>query len=893
MRGLPIPPPPLLPCAVSCARPRRAVARLVEWLVHSLWFRIHVHEGRLFTSRWLFGSSAFFVQPLHNDLLCRTPSLVRGPLTSTPVRTGADTLSPTALDGSTRDMSTDYLQEPELPRRRVSITTDPVFETRKLSYVPGDADRTRRISVATDWAMDGNRKPSQQLTLSVDLLQNDGRRRSILRNPHDNISLYSNHPDADNSRKSTLTGKTPDTLSLYSHYSNYPQENGKLGVNGDLSPSKKNSTVDSISEKIRYLEKESPKPWWFLMCKKCHQDDSTYPSWEPPLYRRLCPSPFCPSYRRLARVLSLCLLCLLSWGIVYVILGSTAAPGGQVFNLALLCICAHVGGWLMTLVNLPALVGMLLVGILFENVGLINVEDDYEEFVVILRHISLVIILTRAGLDLDPQALRKLYATVLKLALVPWLVECVVMAMVAHFLMDLPWLWGFLLEAGRVRRYGRGGSLPHGPALALGVPTWGNLLCVHSYQECCTVPSGVLSSTIRRVYLLPRSLKEYFFAIHFHQKCFQCHQEKLFAAQVCQNSYLTSEVLSSTIRRVCLLPRVIRDCLFDVKGHQDAIIAAVSPAVVVPCLFKLREKGYGVSKGIPTLVIAISAIDDGTSVAVFGVIKSFLFSSGESTTFQIVQGPLSIFGGIAFGVIWGYMSKYIPERHDPFAVPLRILMLLGGGVLAVLGSEKIGLAGAGPLGCIAAAFMCLHHWTQQGWEIEDNPVATAFEIFWMIFEPILFGLTGTQIKIWELDSRTVYICLACLISGILIRLVATMVVGIGCRLNLKEKIFVALTCMSKAGVQAALGPVALSSLSDDASDEEKTYGQMILTTCVLSILLTAPTGAILISMTGSKLLKKVSSAPPSVAGWRSRRPSIRDITIINEEEDSGENFEAT
>nr|CAD7602024.1 unnamed protein product [Timema genevievae] len=588
-----------------------------------------------------------------------------------------------------------------------------------------------------------------------------------------------------------------------------------------------------------------------LIKNKSAKDDSTYPSWEPPLYRRLCPSPFCPSYRRLARVLSLCLLCLLSWGIVYVILGSTAAPGGQVFNLALLCICAHVGGWLMTLVNLPALVGMLLVGILFENVGLINVEDDYEEFVVILRHISLVIILTRAGLDLDPQALRKLYATVLKLALVPWLVECAVMAVVAHFLMDLPWLWGFLL--GSLRDY---------------------LLTVQ--------PLRVMSSAIRRVYLLSKSIR--IFAFH----------------------PLPSGVLPSAIRRVSLLSKSIRilafhplpsgvlpSAIWRVPLLYSAIIAAVSPAVVVPCLFKLREKGYGVSKGIPTLVIAISAIDDGTSVAVFGVIKSFLFSSGESTTFQIIQGPLSIFGGIAFGVIWGYMSKYIPERHDPFAVPLRILMLLGGGVLAVLGSEKIGLAGAGPLGCIAAAFMCLHHWTQQGWEIEDNPVATAFEIFWMIFEPILFGLTGTQIKIWELDSRTVYISLACLISGILIRLVVTVVVGIGCRLNLKEKIFVALTCMSKAGVQAALGPVALSSLSDDASEEEKSYGQMILTTCVLSILLTAPTGAILISMTGSKLLKKVSSAPPSVAGWRSRRPSIRDITIINEEEDSGENIEAT
>nr|CAD7445181.1 unnamed protein product [Timema bartmani] len=157
-------------------------------------------------------------------------------------------------------MSTDYLQEPEAPRRRVSIATDPVFETRKLSYVPGDADRNRRISVATDWAMDGSRKPSQQLNLSHHVLL-------PVRFIHlctNYASGFMNEEDADISRKSTLAGKTPDTLSLYSHYSNYPQENGKLGVNGDLSPSKKNSTVDSISEKIRYLERESPNKAVFM-----------------------------------------------------------------------------------------------------------------------------------------------------------------------------------------------------------------------------------------------------------------------------------------------------------------------------------------------------------------------------------------------------------------------------------------------------------------------------------------------------------------------------------------------------------------------------------------------------------------------------------------------------
>jgi NhaP-type Na+/H+ or K+/H+ antiporter len=61
------------------------------------------------------------------------------------------------------------------------------------------------------------------------------------------------------------------------------------------------------------------------------------------------------------------------------------------------------------------------------------------------RKIALVIILTRAGLDLDPAALRRLRVTVPKLGLVPWMVECVVVAVMTHYLMDLPWIWGFLL----------------------------------------------------------------------------------------------------------------------------------------------------------------------------------------------------------------------------------------------------------------------------------------------------------------------------------------------------------------------------------------------------------------------------------------------------------------
>ncbi|XP_046412714.1 neuroligin-1 isoform X1 [Neodiprion lecontei] len=376
---------------------------------------------------------------------------------------------------------------------------------------------------------------------------------------------------------------------------------------------------------------------------------------------------------------------------------------------------------------------------------------------------ALVIILTRAGLDLDPEALKRLRITVPKIGLIPWVVEAGVMAVASKYFMGLPWVWGLLL---------------------------------------------------------------------------------------------------------------------------GSIIAAVSPAVVVPCLFRLRVKGYGVAKGIPTLVIAIAGVDDAASVAIFGIIKSIMFSN-DALWYQILQGPISICGGIGFGILWGFLAKYVPEKNDPYMVPLRILMLLGGGLIAVLGSEAIELGGAGPLGVVAAAFVSCYFWQKDGWEVEDNPVATAFEIFWMIFEPILFGITGTQIKINELNGTTVYLGIGVLVAGIVIRILVTLVVSIGSNLNMKEKVFVSLSLMAKATVQAALGPTPLEQVSADDAEQTE-YGETVLMLCILSILITAPIGAIIITLTGPRLLTKTRAAEQPEEWNRIRRPSMRDISIINEEIDMEE-----
>ena len=201
------------------------------------------------------------------------------------------------------------------------------------------------------------------------------------------------------------------------------------------------------------------------------------------------------------------------WAVAYAIIGKSAAPGGQLFSLVTLTVAANFGGWLMGLTTLPRLIGMLLTGILMQNVGAVNI-DGIKDVTAQLRKFALVIILTRAGLEMDPEAFKKIWVTILKLGLVPWTVEAGVNCVLSHYLLDLPWMWALML---------------------------------------------------------------------------------------------------------------------------GSIIAAVSPAVVVPCLFRLRTKGYGVAKGIPTLIIAVAGIDDAASVAIFGIITSLMFATG-GLTFQISQG---------------------------------------------------------------------------------------------------------------------------------------------------------------------------------------------------------------------------------------------------------------
>ncbi|XP_075974794.1 sodium/hydrogen exchanger 9B2-like isoform X2 [Anticarsia gemmatalis] len=475
--------------------------------------------------------------------------------------------------------------------------------------------------------------------------------------------------------------------------------------------------------------------WWESLCLRCHQKDTT-PSWQPSWWSKLCPFPIFSTYRQTAQQACIIMFCLLTWGILYSELGESFGLNGQLLGMSILVITAYLVGWIWQRVTtLPALIGMLVTGILFQNLNLFQMSAEYKNLNQDLRKIALVIILTRAGLGLDASVLRKHYAAVLQLGLLPWLVECILIAVSTHYLLQLPWIWGFLL---------------------------------------------------------------------------------------------------------------------------GSMIASVSPAVVVPCLFRLRDVGYGVSKGIPTIVVAAAAIDDSISVAIFAIILNAMFSTG-SPTFNIVKGPLSIIAGVVLGSLWGAMTAYIPEKGDTYVVPLRFLALFLGGLFSYFISSMIGWSGAGPLAIVSSGFVAAYFWEKQGWPVNKNPVSNIFRILWIFFEPILFAFTGAQVTIKALDPEVIKYAAICLLSCLAIRGIATFFVSFGCGLNSKEKIFIGVTWMAKATVQAALGPAALDLVTNGQSTgdpNEETYAKTLLAVSVLSVVISAPLGALLIAITGPKLLTK-------------------------------------
>jgi NhaP-type Na+/H+ or K+/H+ antiporter len=274
-----------------------------------------------------------------------------------------------------------------------------------------------------------------------------------------------------------------------------------------------------------------------------------------------------------------------------------------------------------------------------------------------------------------------------------------------------------------------------------------------------------------------------------------------------------------------------------------SVVAAVSPAVVVPSMIKFIEDKRGIKKGIPTLLLASSSLDNVFVIVIFSALIGMYEGEGANILMRLLDIPVSISLGIASGIVTGFTLYKIFERYEPRATKKGMIVI--GAAILLTWLEKFlkpYLSISALSGVIAIGFIILER---------SEPIAHKISVklgkIWVFAEILLFVLVGTQVNIHvALDAG---LAGAALISlGLLARAAGTYVSLIKTDLNFREKLFCMAAYIPKATVQAAIGAVPLSIGVKS--------GEIILAIAVLSILFTAPIGAFAMSITGEKFLEK-------------------------------------
>lgn len=292
---------------------------------------------------------------------------------------------------------------------------------------------------------------------------------------------------------------------------------------------------------------------------------------------------------------------------------------------------------------------------------------------------------------------------------------------------------------------------------------------------------------------------------------------------------------------ILLVSYYLFDFSFAEAGMLGFIIAAVSPAVVVPSMLELKSERYGEDKQIPTLLLAGTSIDDVFAITIF----SFFLSLGTTGDVSIVESvlkiPVSIVLGVLGGLVIGYLFIKLFDFKRLFQSNVeRLLLLLTGAIGFYAFGEVVGIASL--LGIMAIGFLITDQREQMGSALSNTLLS-----IWFFAQILLFSLVGAEVNI-TVALEAGLMGLVIIMIGLLFRTIGVFISTIGSNLNMKERLFCVLSYLPKATVQAAIGALPL------ASGVEK--GPEILAIAVLSILLTAPLGAILIKWSAPKLLKK-------------------------------------
>lgn len=276
-----------------------------------------------------------------------------------------------------------------------------------------------------------------------------------------------------------------------------------------------------------------------------------------------------------------------------------------------------------------------------------------------------------------------------------------------------------------------------------------------------------------------------------------------------------------------------------------SVLAAVSPAIVVPRMIKLIEEGYGKDKNVAELVLAGASVDDIFVIVLFYAFKG-LVSTNVFNGWNIIQIPISIVLGMLLGTIVGFLVAFIIKKTKTNTIINVILMLgLSFGMLYLEEILKPYISVSALLAIIIMGLIIALIRKEESKEIQKS-----YNSLWNGFEILLFVLVGIATNINYAFSDNGVMILGLIIIALIFRSLGVIVCLIATKFHWKEKLFIVLSYLPKATVQASIGAIALT--------EGLACGDIVLTFAGVSILFTAPMGAILIDNTYKKLLKQTN-----------------------------------
>ena len=274
---------------------------------------------------------------------------------------------------------------------------------------------------------------------------------------------------------------------------------------------------------------------------------------------------------------------------------------------------------------------------------------------------------------------------------------------------------------------------------------------------------------------------------------------------------------------------------------MGSVLAAVSPAVVVPRMVKLMDEGYGVKEGIPQLILAGASVDDVYVIVLFSTFIGMM--QGENASIlNFINIPVSILLGILIGLLIGYLMAYFFKKVH-IRDTSKVLIILSVSFLLVVIEDSL-TTSITFSSLIAIMFIGIG--IQKKREIVAKRLSIKYSKLWVAAEIFLFVLVGATVNINYLGKVGIKALIVILVA-LMFRMVGVFVSLLGTSIKPKEKLFTMMAYTPKATVQAAIGgiPLALG----------LACGDTVLTVAVLAIVLTAPLGAFAIDSTYKKLLK--------------------------------------